>query len=255
MENKLHHNKTVIVTGAATGIGKSIAQELAKEGANVVGADINPVIKTNLNGKGLHARVIDLVNEEQTRNLVAKTVERFGGIDILVSNAGIFKAGKMIEEMDDETWNQTININLTSHQRMLRLCIPYLKKGKEPTAIFIGSRNYAAPGAGASAYSVSKAGITQLARVAALELARYGIRVNVIHPDAVFDTNIWTPEVLKKSADRYGLSIDEYKKKNLMKTEITSSDVADVVSVIASKYFLKTTGAQIPVDGGNDRVI
>jgi NAD(P)-dependent dehydrogenase (short-subunit alcohol dehydrogenase family) len=97
--------------------------------------------------------------------------------------------------------------------------------------------------------------MVQLARVAALELASAGIRVNVVHPDAVFDTDLWTPEVLARSAARYGLTVEEYKRKNLMKTEIHSADVAAMVAAMAGPAFAKTTGAQIPVDGGNDRVI
>jgi NAD(P)-dependent dehydrogenase (short-subunit alcohol dehydrogenase family) len=90
---------------------------------------------------------------------------------------------------------------------------------------------------GASAYSVTKAGVTQLARVAALELAPFGVRVNILHPDAVFDTEIWTDEALEKSAKRYGMTVQEYKTKNLLSTEITSSGVAALVSTVAGPVF------------------
>ena len=112
-----------------------------------------------------------------------------------------------------------------------------------------------APGPCVAAYSVAKAGLTQLARVAALELAERGIRVNVVHPNAVFDTGIWTKEVLKKRAEYYKMSVEEYKTNNLLKTEVTSMDVAKMVCLISSSAFSKTTGAQIPIDGGNERVI
>ena len=92
-------------------------------------------------------------------------------------------------------------------------------------------------------------------RVAALELAPDGVRVNIIHPDAVFDTELWTPEALARSAERYNMTVEEFKTRNLMKTEIKSRDVAAMVAAMASPLFGKTTGAQIPVDGGNDRVI
>jgi NAD(P)-dependent dehydrogenase (short-subunit alcohol dehydrogenase family) len=88
-----------------------------------------------------------------------------------------------------------------------------------------------------------------------LELAAGGIRVNVIHPNQVFDTAIWTKDVLEKRSKAYGLSIEEYKKNNLLKTEITSKNVADLICTLAGPIFAKTTGAQIPIDGGNDRVI
>ena len=133
--------------------------------------------------------------------------------------------------------------------------IPYLKFGIDPSILIVGSRNYAAPGPGAAAYSVSKAGITQLARVAALELAADGIRVNIVHPDAIFDTALWTPEALATSAARYGISVEEYKTKNLLGKTISAANVGRLLSAMASDIFLATTGAQIPIDGGNDRVI
>ena len=81
------------------------------------------------------------------------------------------------------------------------------------------------------------------------------MRVNTLHPDAVFDTEIWTEEALQKSAERYGMTVEEYKTKNLLRTEIKSTDIARLVSTVAGKAFIATTGAQIPIDGGNDRVI
>ena len=82
-----------------------------------------------------------------------------------------------------------------------------------------------------------------------------GIRVNSVHPNAVFDTGIWTEEVLTARATHYGLSVDEYKRNNVLKTEVTSRDVAELVIRMCGPVFAKTTGAQVPVDGGNDRVI
>ena len=92
-------------------------------------------------------------------------------------------------------------------------------------------------------------------RVLSLELAPDGIRVNAVHPDAVFDTGLWTTEVLEVSARRYGLTVDEYKTRNVLSTEVTSLDVARAAVALADGTLTKTTGAQIPVDGGNERVI
>ena len=150
---------------------------------------------------------------------------------------------------------QSLSLNLTSHRQLLQACIPYLEHGINPSIVIIGSKNVPAPGPGAASYSVAKAGLTQLARVAALELGRKGIRVNVIHPNAVFDTEIWTDEVLRTRAAQYGLSVQEYKTNNVLQTEITSGDVAAAALQLLGSAFSKTTGAQIPVDGGNDRVI
>jgi len=97
--------------------------------------------------------------------------------------------------------------------------------------------------------------VTQLGRVAALELAPHGIRVNMLHPHAVFDTGAWSPEVLEARARHYGTTVEEYKKGNLLKVELTSRDVAALVCAVAGPAFRGTTGAQIPIDGGSDRVI
>ncbi|HEY9398193.1 MAG TPA: SDR family oxidoreductase, partial [Burkholderiales bacterium] len=112
-----------------------------------------------------------------------------------------------------------------------------------------------APGPGAAAYSASKAALTQLARVAALEWGGDHIRINTLHPNAVFDTGIWTNDMLAERARRYGLSIEQYKTNNVLQTEVTSRDVAELAAELCGPLFAKTTGAQIPVDGGNERVI
>ena len=104
-------------------------------------------------------------------------------------------------------------------------------------------------------YSVTKAGVTQLGRVAALELAEAGVRVNMLHPNAVFDTALWTEELLQKRAEAYGITVEEYKTNNLLNVEVRSVDVAALAVAMAGPLFSRTTGAQIPIDGGNERVI
>lgn len=247
--------KVALVTGAAAGIGKACLDALRAEGAAVTGLDINPEVEVLAEGADTLGIACDVTDDAAVKAAVEETVRRFGGLDILVSNAGIFTAGAYIEEMIPENWEKSVAVNLTSHQRLLQFAIPYLKQGIDATAIFIGSRNVQAPGAGAASYSVTKAGLTQLVRVAALELAKDNVRVNIIHPDAVFDTKLWTPEALQRSAERYGLTVEEYKTRNLLKAEITSADVGCMVCAMAGPAFGKTTGAQIPLDGGNDRVI
>lgn len=253
-EPKPHLGKVAIVTGACGGIGRATAERLHADGAVVVGLDINPAVTENLSGQGLIGKVCDLTDEEAVQKAVEDVVFQFGGLDIVVLNAGIFKSGETIDVLD-ETWDQTMAINLTASQRFLKYAIPYLRVGVDASVVVIGSRNYPAPGAGAAAYSVSKAGITQLGRVAALELAPYGVRVNTLHPDAVFDTELWTQDALEKSAQRYNMTVEEYKTKNLLSREVKSTDVARLVSVVASEVFCATTGAQVPIDGGSDRVI
>jgi NAD(P)-dependent dehydrogenase (short-subunit alcohol dehydrogenase family) len=119
----------------------------------------------------------------------------------------------------------------------------------------IGSKNVAAPGKGALSYSTSKAALSQVARVATLEWADDAIRVNTVHPDAVFDTGLWNDELLRERADNYGLTVDEYKTRNLLRTEVTSAGVARVAVELCTDTFSATTGAHIPIDGGNERVV
>jgi len=247
--------KVAIVSGAAAGIGFACSEALRAKGAIVVGLDINAEVSDRMDTSGFEGRILDLTDEVAVASAIGDTVDRFGGLDILVSNAGIFRAGANIEDLEDEDWSRTLEVNLNSHRILLKQSIPFLKEGVDPSVVFIGSRNFAAPGAGAAAYSVSKAGLTQLMRVAALELANAGVRVNAVHPDAVFDTKLWTPKALEASAKRYGMTVDEYKMRNLLKTEIYASDVANAVVAFAGSALTKTTGAQLPVDGGNDRVI
>ncbi|MBI2026486.1 MAG: bifunctional aldolase/short-chain dehydrogenase [Deltaproteobacteria bacterium] len=251
----LFEGKVALVTGAASGIGRACAEFLFKQGAAVIGLDIDKKVTEFFCKDGLVGLQASVTSSESIHKSILSIISRFGGLDILVSNAGTFPAGEKIENLSKKKWKDTLDVNLTGHFLVLKNSIPFLKFGIDPCVIFIASKNVAAPGPGASAYSTAKAGLTQLARVAALELAPYGIRVNTIHPDAVFDTALWTQEVLKKRADVYGLSVAEYKTKNLLRTHITSADVAHLVATIAGSAFSKTTGAQIPIDGGNDRVI
>jgi len=247
--------RVALVTGAASGIGLACAEVLWEQGALVAGLDVNRDVTIKLSREGQWGCTCDIRDKTAVSQAVDATISRFGTLDILVSNAGVFTARKDLAEMDDDTWSYNLDVNLTGAQRTLTLCIPHLKKGRGACVVFIGSRNVHAPGRGASAYSVSKAGLTQLARVAALELAPFGIRVNIVHPDAVFDTGIWTPERLEESARAYNMTTDEYKTKNLLKREVSSRDVAVLVSAIAGPAFEKTTGAQISIDAGNERVI
>jgi rhamnose utilization protein RhaD (predicted bifunctional aldolase and dehydrogenase)/NAD(P)-dependent dehydrogenase (short-subunit alcohol dehydrogenase family) len=247
--------KIALVTGAASGIGHACVESLQAQGAAVVALDINSEVETQFKSTDLYGITCDVSDKQALQSAVEQAVQRFGGLDILVSNAGNFPSNRRIETMDSEEWERSLHLNLTSHQQLLELCIPFLERGIDPAVIFMASKNVLAPGPGAAAYSVAKAGLTQLARVAALELAPKGIRVNVLHPDAVFDTGIWTAEVLENRARHYGMTVEEYKTKNLLKVEIHAHDVAELVAAMAGPLFAKTTGAQIPIDGGNDRVI
>ena len=247
--------KIALVTGAASGIGAACVESLLARGAVVAALDINAAITTRFPAASVLGIVCDMTDPDAIRRAVEACIHRFGGLDIIVSNAGVFPASNRIEQMDADLWQQSMSLNLTSHQRLMQETIPYLKLGIDPAMVIIASKNVPAPGPGAAAYSAAKAGLTQLARVAALELGGDGIRVNVLHPNAVFDTAIWTDEVLQKRAASYGLSVQDYKTNNVLKREVRSTHVAELASAMAGNVFACTTGAQLPVDGGNERVV
>ena len=247
--------RIALVTGGASGIGRACVEALLGLGAVVAALDIKPAIEDLYDQHSVLGIRCDITDDHALKTAVERTVRRWGGLDIVICNAGIFPANQTIAEMDPDHWDRSIKVNLTSQQRLLHASAPYLELGCDPAIVIIGSKNAPAPGPGAGAYSVAKAGLTQLARVAALEMAAAGIRVNVIHPNAVFDTALWTEELLERRAASYGISVTEYKANNLLGVEITSADVAALACTVAGAVFAKTTGAQIPIDGGNERVV
>jgi NAD(P)-dependent dehydrogenase (short-subunit alcohol dehydrogenase family) len=149
-----------------------------------------------------------------------------------------------------------MTVNLDANLLLMRLGHPFLKLApRGGRVVVVGSKNVPAPGPGASAYSAAIAALNQLARIAALEWGVDGIRINTLHPNAVFDTALWTDVVLAQRAKQYGMTVEAYKKNNVLRTEVRSADVAELAAELCGPLFAKTTGAQLPVDGGNERVI
>ena len=248
--------EVALVTGAASGIGGATVESLLARGAAVVGLDIDPKIGTMLSRRDFLGLACDVTDEGEVARALASAVAAFGGLDLLVLNAGIFPASRKIADLPLAEWDRVMRVNLDANLLLMRLCHPLLKLAPAGgRVVVIGSKNVPAPGPGAAAYSASKAALYQLARVAALEWGSDGIRVNVLHPNAVFDTGVWTGEVLASRAAAYGLSVEEYRRNNVLRVEVTSRDVAELAAELCGPRFAKTTGAWIPVDGGNERVI
>jgi NAD(P)-dependent dehydrogenase (short-subunit alcohol dehydrogenase family) len=248
--------EVAVVTGAASGIGRACARDLLDRGAAVIGLDINQAVPETFEDSAFLGVPCDLSDAAATSAAIDAGVSRFGGIDMVVAAAGLFPESAPICDHDPVQWRRAMSVNVDAFALLLSVVHPFLvlaPKGGRLTVI--GSKNVTAPGPGASAYSASKTAANQLARVAALEWAADGIRVNSVHPDAVFDTALWTEELLAERAARYSMTIDEYKRRNLLSIEITSADVAGVVSATLGDTFSRVTGAHIPIDGGNDRVI
>ena len=248
--------EVVAISGAASGIGKACVESFLARGAAVIGLDIDERVVNNYKRADYLGLVCDVSITQHIERALQLGVKRFGGIDMLVLNAGIFPRSCTISKLSNEAWREVLQINLDAYLMFLREAHPLLKLAPNGgRVVMMGSKNVPAPGPGAAAYSVSKAGITQLARVAALEWGGDNIRINTLHPDAVFDTAIWSDAVIQSRAAAYGMTVEEYKRKNVLKTTITSHDVAEMVAEMCGPLFGKITGAQLPFDGGNERVI
>jgi NAD(P)-dependent dehydrogenase (short-subunit alcohol dehydrogenase family) len=248
--------EVALVTGAASGIGKACVESLLARGAAVIALDINPEVAAVFQRPDVLGQICDVTAADDISRALDRGVRAFGGLDLLVLNAGIFPGGKHVAALADEDWRRVMRVNLDANLALLRETYPLLRLAlRGGRVVVIGSKNVPAPGPGAAAYSASKAALTQLARVVALEWGADGIRVNTLHPNAVFDTGIWSDEVLAERARHYGLSIAGYKTNNVLKVEICSRDVAELAAEMCGSLFDKTTGAQLPVDGGNERVI
>ncbi|MEJ2565651.1 MAG: bifunctional aldolase/short-chain dehydrogenase [Gammaproteobacteria bacterium] len=252
----LFRGEIALVTGAASGIGKACVHALLARGAAVAGLDIDPAVLTMYDKPAFHGIHCDVSEEAQLGGALEAVVRRFGGLDMLILNAGVFPPGRRIADLDSGEWRRVMAVNLDANLALMREAHPLLKLApRGGRVVVIGSKNVPAPGPGAAAYSASKAALNQLARVAALEWGRDHVRVNSLHPNAVFDTALWSEEVLQARATHYGLSVEQYKTNNVLKVEVSSRDVAELAAEMCGPLFAKTTGAQVPVDGGNDRVI
>ena len=255
--------RVVLVTGAASGIGRAIARRFAAEGAYVVVTDLDgegaQQVAAELEavhgpGKALACRV-DVTNEAQVVEAFRQARLAYGGVDILVSNAGIATVG-LIQDLSVEEWRKAMEINATGHFLVAREAVRLLREQNTGGSIvFIGTKNVPAPGREFGAYSASKAAEVQLARVLAMENGEYGVRVNIINPDAVFrDSRLWSEEVRALRAASYGIDAGEleefYRQRNLLQTAVTAEDVAEAALFFAGDRSGKTTGAMLPVDGG-----
>lgn len=255
--------RVAFVTGAASGIGRAIAERLAAEGAHVVVADVDldgaRAVADAISGRFGLARasavLCDVTQEAGIASATAATIEAYGGIDILVSNAGIAPSSP-VTSMPLAMWQQSFDINATGHFLITRECLRVMEaQGTGGSIIYITTKNTMAPGKDFAAYSAAKAAQAQLARVVAMEAGTHGIRVNMVNPDAVFrNSTLWAPEVRRARAQAHGIDEasleDFYRKRNLLRVMIDPDDVAEATWWLASDRSLKSTGTVITVDGG-----
>jgi len=255
--------RIVLVTGAGGGIGTAIATKLVQEGASVVLTDINfekikrlsKILNEQAKQNCTCAIAMDVTKESSVQEGFRNAVLAFGGLDVMVSNAGIAKSSA-VENLSMADWSESMSVNATGHFLVSREAIRVFKKQEiGGNIVVVATKNVVAPGREFGAYSASKAAQTQLGRVLALEGANMGVRVNMVNPDCVFDgSGLWSKEIRRARAKTYGISeekLEEYCiSRNLLKVKISATDVAETVFFLASDRSSKTTGAMIPVDGG-----
>jgi len=255
--------RVALVTGAARGIGRGTALRLAAAGCHVAVTDRDgegalsvaaAIVAAHGEDRAISC-ALDVTDEASVAAGFEAAALAWGGVDIVVSNAGIAHVSS-VERMELRDWDRTLAVNATGHFLVSREAVRLLKKqGTGGSIVVIGSKNVLAPGKDFGAYSASKAAQVQLARVLAIEAAPDRIRVNLVHPDAVFqDSGLWSEEVRQERARAHGIApaeIEEfYRKRNLLGENVTAEDVAEAVLWLASDRSLKTTGCILTVDGG-----
>jgi rhamnulose-1-phosphate aldolase/alcohol dehydrogenase len=256
--------KIAFVTGGAGGIGRATAARLMAEGAVVVLADIDADALQSAVGdfsSAFGADVVrgvalDVTQEESVAKAFADALVEYGGIDILVSNAGISSSAPF-EETELSMWQRNMDILATGYFLVSREAFRLMKRQKFGGAIvFVASKNGLAASPGAAAYCTSKAAEIHLARCLALEGAADGIRVNVVNPDAVLrGSKIWTGEWREQRAAAYKMKPEEleehYRQRSLLKRSVFPEDVAEAIYFLVSDASSKSTGNIINVDAGN----
>ena len=255
--------RIALVTGGGSGIGRAVAQRLAVEGAHVAITDIDAdsarrvadeVTKAVGGGRAL-GLAMDVTRETSVRAAFEETVLAWGGLDILVSNAGIAHSAP-VDRMALADWERSFAVNATGHFLVAREALRVLiRQGIGGALVFVATKNVMSPGKDFAAYSAAKAAEAQLAKVLALEGAPHGIRSNIVNPDAVFqDSRLWSEEIRRERAAAQGIAVEQledfYRTRNLLGARILPEDVAQAVLFLASDRSAKTTGCTLTVDGG-----
>ena len=251
-----------LITGSAGGIGRAIARHLVERGASVAVTDVDGPkalrLAEELNALAGRRRALgipmDVTSESSIERALDAVARTFGGVDLLVSNAGVASVAP-VEHLPLSAWERSFAVNATGHFLVSRAVIRWLRaQGLGGSIVFIASKNVLAPGRDFGAYSAAKAAQTQLARILAIEHGEHGIRVNTVNPDGVFDGSGLWETIRADRAKTYGIAPSRleayYRQRNLLKVTVRPEDVAEAVGFLVSQRASKTTGCLLAVDGG-----
>lgn len=240
----------VLITGAGGAIGAAAARAFAAEGAELVLLDVDAAALDRVS-RDLGAAIglaCDVTDPEAVARAFACAVERFGGLDIVVSNAGVAHTG-MAAELSDATLRRSFELNFFAHQAVAQAAVRVFRAQTMGGALLFNvSKQALNPGPDFGAYGAAKAALLALARQYALEHGGEGVRVNAINPDRI-RSGLLTPDMVRDRASARGVSEDAYMQGNLLGREVTAEDVAQ--AFVFAALMRSTTGAIIPVDGGN----
>ncbi|WP_226037402.1 bifunctional aldolase/short-chain dehydrogenase [Aquibacillus saliphilus] len=255
--------QVAFVTGGAGGIGSAACQRLLSAGAHVVIADINlegaqDVAKKFNESFGENRALavkMDVTKEEEVIAAISQSVLTYGGLDIIVNNAGLASSSPF-EETTLDKWNLNMNVLVTGYFLVAREAFKLMKHQElGGNMVFVGSKNSIYAGKNAAAYSTAKAAEVHLARTIAADGGEHGIRVNSVLPDAVISgSKIWDSEWKQARAASYGIGTDDlqahYRKRTILNVDILPQDIAETIAFLASSRSAKTTGCMVTVDGG-----
>jgi NAD(P)-dependent dehydrogenase (short-subunit alcohol dehydrogenase family) len=255
--------KIALITGSAGGIGKAIARKFIEEGASVIINDINTErlssteeeFRKQFGSDAFYSITLDVRNEDSVTQAFKKGVLAFGGVDIVINNAGI-SISKPLEDHSQEEWDALYEILLRGQFFASKAGITIMRKqGLGGDIVNIVSKNAVVAGPNNVAYGATKAAQAHLTRLMAAELGVEKIRVNAVNPDAVItDSNIWANGWAEGRAKAYGISVDElpnyYAKRTLLQEAILPEDIANACFVFVAGYLDKSTGNILNVDGG-----
>ncbi len=257
------NGRIALVTGAAGGIGRAVSRQLLEQGAVVICCDndaerleaLDAELRETCNPDFVHCITMDVTDESSVLAAMQEVLAEYGGLDILVANAGIASAAA-IEDTTLELWNRNQNVLSTGYFLVSREAFRIMMTAGGGSIVFIGSKNALASSGGAAAYSAAKAASLHLARCLALEGAPHGIRVNTVNPDAVIEgSRIWSGEWRRQRAQGYGIEVNEleefYRKRSLLKRSVRPDDVAHSVMFFVKDDSSRSTGNILNVDGGN----